>query len=144
MNEANQFSIDIKAETQAISSSLDEQVLTPSDIINIQSSPPLAERALFQATEVDLSSTIKAESSKITGLDFMVKVDTEELQKQTENLEQSMNEMYGGFKDIYDYIKGDWIPNREKNDFEERPTIEANNLIFYARRDKMSMAPYWA
>ena len=144
MNEANQFSIDIKAETQAISSSLDEQILTPSDIINIQSSPPLAERALFQATEVDLSSTIKAESSKITGLDFMVKVDTEELQKQTESLEQSMNEMYGGFKDIYDYIKGDWIPNREKNDFEERPTIEANNLIFYARRDKMSMAPYWA
>jgi len=144
MNEANQFSIDIKAETQAISSSLDEQVLTPSDIINIQSSPPLAERALFQATEVDLSSTIKAESSKIGGLDFMVKVDTEELQKQTESLEQSMNEMYGGFKDIYDYIKGDWIPNREKNDFEERPTIEANNLIFYARRDKMSMAPHWA
>jgi hypothetical protein len=143
MNEANQFSIDIKAETQAISSSLDEQVLTPSDIINIQSSPPLAERALFQATEVDLSSTIKAESSKITGLDFMVKADTEELQKQTESLEQSMNEMYGGFKDIYDYIKGNWIPNREKNDFEERPTIEANNLIFYARRDKMSMAPHW-
>ena len=144
MNEENKFSIDIQAESRAISSSLNDPLLSPSDIIHIQPTTPLPERILFKATDVDLASSIQVESSKITGLDFMVKVDNEELQQKTKILENSMEEMYGGFQDMYNHIKKSWIPIRDKDDFEERPTIEANNLIFYDRRDKMSMPPLWA
>lgn len=144
MNEQNQFSIDVQAESETLSSSLEESTLTPSEFINMQPDLELGRRVFLQATPVDLSSNVSAESSQVYGLDFTVKVDPEATYQKVETLEQSVMELGGGFKDLYNNLKKDWIPIREKDEFEERPIIESNNLIFYARRDKMSMAPLWS
>jgi hypothetical protein len=50
--------------------------------------------------------------------------------------------MRGGFKDLYDNIKGgDWLQNTNRDDFEERPLTDPKNLLFESRRDKSSMFP---
>lgn len=143
MNQENQFSIDVKAESQAISPLIQEGLSTPSEFINVQPDMPLPDPILFKATEIDLSETVKAEASQIAGLDFDVKMQVEEVYERTEQLEEKMGEMYGGFQDLYENVKNKWLPIREKDEFEERPTIEPRNLIFEARRDKMSMPPQW-
>jgi hypothetical protein len=71
-------------------------------------------------------------------------MDVEAVYERTEQLEEKMGEMYGGFQDLYENVKKSWLPIRDKDEFEERPTTEPQNLIFNARRDKMSMPPYWS
>lgn len=144
MNEENQFSIDVQAESESLSSSLEATTFTPSEFINMQPDLELGRRIFLQATPVDVTANVSAESSQVYGLDFAVKIDPEAAYQKAEMLEQSVMELGGGFKDLYNNLKKDWIPIREKDDFEERPIIESNNLIFYARRDKMSMAPLWS
>ena len=144
MNEQNPFSIDVNAESQAISPLIQEGLSTPSEFINIQPDIPLADPILFQATEIDMSETVKAESAQVTGLDFDVKMDVEAVYERTEQLEEKMGEMYGGFQDLYENVKKSWLPIKDQDEFEERPTTEPQNLIFNTRRDKMSMPPYWA
>lgn len=144
MNEENKFSLDVQAETQAISPSIQEDLLTPSEFINFQPSLELSPRIVLQATEVDVDENVKAQKSETSGLDFNIKVDAEAAYEKAEYLEEQMSEMKGGFQDLYNNLKNNWVPSRQKDEFEERPTLEANNLIFYARRDKMSMPPHWA
>lgn len=144
MNEENQFSIDVQAESESLSSSLESTTFTPSEFINMQPDLELGKRIFLQATPVDVTANVSAESSQVYGLDFAVKIDPEAAYQKAEMLEQSVMELGGGFKDLYNNLKKSWIPIREKDEFEERPIIESNNLIFYARRDKMSMAPLWS
>ena len=105
MNEENQFSIDVRAESQAISPLIQEGLSTPSEFINIQPDIPLPDPVLYQATDIDLSETVKAESAQVSGLDFDVKVDVEAVYERTEQLEEKMGEMYGGFQDLYENVK---------------------------------------
>lgn len=144
MNEQNQFSLDVKAESQAISPLIQEGLSTPSEFINVLPDMPLPDPVVFKATELDMSEAVKAESAQVTGLDFDVKMDVQEVYERTEQLEEKMGEMYGGFQDLYENVKNKWLPIKDKDEFEERPTIEPRNLIFDARRDKMSMPPNWS
>jgi hypothetical protein len=144
MNEENKFSLDVQAETQAISPSIQEDLLNPSEFINLQPSLELPPRILLQATEIDVEENVKAQRSETAALDFNVKMDAEAAYEKAEYLEEQMTEMRGGFQDLYNNVKNNWLPSRQKDEFEERPTIEPTNLIFYARRDRMSMPPQWA
>jgi hypothetical protein len=41
-------------------------------------------------------------------------------------------------------IKDGWLQTNEKDRFEERPTVEPNNLVFEQRKMRMSTLPEWA
>jgi hypothetical protein len=144
MNEENKFSLDVQAETQAISPSIQEDLLNPSEFINLQPSLELPPRILLQATQIDVEENVKAQRSETAALDFNVKMDAEAAYEKAEYLEEQMTEMRGGFQDLYNNVKNNWLPSRQKDEFEERPTTEPTNLIFYARRDRMSMPPHWS
>lgn len=142
MNEENnQFSIDVAAESQVISPSLQPDEVVPSEFINVLKDIPIPEPISFAPTPVEVETKVGAELSKLSGIDFVVKVDAEEAYERTKTLEEQILQLNGGISDIYNEMKGSWLPNKNRDDFEERPTTEPNNLIFNARRDHSSQFP---
>jgi hypothetical protein len=204
MNEENNFSIDVDAETNAMGISNISDAITPSEFIVIQTESNLPEPMVpqpmdpnlnlqpnqnlvamdvqntgtnsvvpstmeamelnaesqipqlmevnaqieevipFEATDINPTERIAVQYSSTSGIDFNVKIEAEEVYKKTQMLEAQLGEMKGGFKDMYENLKNSWLPLRDRDEFEERPTTEATNLVFEARRDRMSMIPHWA
>jgi ArsR family metal-binding transcriptional regulator len=103
----------------------------------------LPETTLFTPTPVSITETIHPTKAKVE-LNAEIKMGAEEAYSKAEDTEKKLNEVRAGMLDMYNDMKNDWIPNKNKDEFEERPTTEPNNLIFDARRDRMSMEPKWA
>jgi hypothetical protein len=144
MNEENNnFSIDIQAEVDSMSGSQQELTGEPSQIVNVMKDIPLPETIFYTATDVDISSKIVPQIATLD-TEFSIKVDAEEAYSKAEETEAKLEEVRGGMIDMYQNMMNSWLPNNNKDEFEERPTTEPTNLIFEARRDRMSMAPKWA
>lgn len=166
MNEEQQgnFSIDITAETQAISIPQDELLSndsyvnvvkdiplpntvftsnsTPTGLINVVKDIPLPETVFYKPTpEVNLE--LSAPVSKIQ-IDYGVPVTAEEAYDKAEETEKKLNGMMMGMNELYSQFQKPWLENQNKDNFEERPTTEPTNLIFIDRRDRMSMFPHWS
>jgi len=139
----NRFSLDMETEIQAMTPLIEPDPLLPSDIISILPDIPLSETMPFKATELKIGTATKAQFSEISGLDYSLS-DTQLLSKQFQGMQKKIQELDGGFKDLYDNTKNSWITNRERDDFEERPTTEPRNLIFDERKEKMTGPPSWA
>lgn len=114
------------------------------NLINIHKELPLPQPIPFLSTEVPIRQEIKPQLATSSGVNFTVKMEAEQAYKKTEQLEKKISEMRGGIEDFYNEMKKSWIPNSNRDDFEERPTTEPNNLIFEARRTRMSLQPPWA
>jgi len=71
-------------------------------------------------------------------------MDAETAYSKAEETEKKLNEVRSSMLDMYNNMMNSWLPNNNKDDFEERPTTEPQNLIFENRRDRMSMPPKWA
>jgi hypothetical protein len=144
MNEqSNNFSIDIQAEVDAASNMDLESTGEPSTIVNVLKDIPLPETIFYTPTDVDIDTKIKPQISSLD-TDVTIKVDAEEAYSKAEETEKRLNEVRDGMLDMYNNMMNSWLPNNNKDDFEERPTTEPQNLIFENRRDRMSMAPKWA
>jgi len=138
--EQNGFSIDVQAETSSFSFS--EETTTESSY-TIMKDIPLPETVFFTPTEINIEKTVTPQTSTV-GVNYNVKIDAEEAYNKAEQTEVMLNEVRGGMLDMYNEMKNSWLSNNNKDDFEERPTIEPTNLIFENRRDKMSSPPKWA
>jgi hypothetical protein len=144
MNEqSNNFSIDIQAEVDSVSNLDSELTGEPSTVVNVLKDIPLPETVFYTATDIDIDSRIKPQISSFD-TDVTIKVDAEEAYSKAEETEKRLNEVRDGMLDMYSNMMNSWLPNNNKDDFEERPTTEPQNLIFENRRDRMSMAPKWA
>lgn len=144
MNEENNnFSIDIQAEVDSMGTT--QEVLTgePSTIVNVLKDIPLPETSFYTATDVDTGTRVTPQIANID-TDFSIKMDAEEAYSKAEETEKKLKEVRDGMLDMYNDMMNSWLPNRNKDEFEERPTTEPQNLIFENRRDRMSMAPKWA
>lgn len=142
MNEENnQFSVDVAAESQVISPSLQPDEISPSEFITVLKDIPVPEPLTLEPTPVEADTKVGPAISKLSGIDFVVKIDAEEAYERTKTLEQQVLQLNGGISDIYNEMKSSWLPNKDRDDFEERPTTEPNNLIFNERRDRSSMFP---
>lgn len=139
--ETNQFSVDVAAESQVISPSLQPDEITPSEFITVLKDIPVPEPLTFEATQVEADTKVGAQLSKLSGIDFVVKIDAEEAYERTKTLEEQVLQLNGGISDMYNEMRSSWLPNKNRDDFEERPTTEPNNLLFNERRDKSSMFP---
>jgi S-adenosylmethionine synthetase len=143
MNEENNtFSLDVQAETAVAAPSLDGGD-SPAGSQTIMQAVALPETTLFTPTPVTITEAIHPAKAKVE-LNPEIKIGAEEAYSKAEDTEKKLNEVRAGMLDMYNDMKNDWIPNKNKDEFEERPTTEPNNLIFDARRDRMSMEPKWA
>ena len=91
-------------------------------------------------TEV-LKSDLKPEYSEIIS-NFSVKMDPEATYEKVTDLEGKINQLDKNMGDLK-YPKGNWINNTEKDKYEERPTVEATNLVFDARLRRFGSRPIW-
>jgi hypothetical protein len=144
MNEENNnFSIDIQAEVDSMGNTQEELTGEPSTIVNVLKDIPLPETSFYTATDID-SGTRVAPQIAIIDKDFNIKMDAETAYSKAEETEKKLNEVKDGMLDMYNNMMNSWLPNNNKDEFEERPTTEPQNLIFENRRDRMSMPPKWA
>jgi hypothetical protein len=144
MNEENNnFSIDIQAEVDSMGNTQEELTGEPSTIVNVLKDIPLPETSFYTATDID-SGTRVAPQIAIIDKDFNIKMDAETAYSKAEETEKKLNEVKDGMLYMYNNMMNSWLPNNNKDEFEERPTTEPQNLIFENRRDRMSMPPKWA
>jgi len=144
MNEENNnFSIDIQAEVDSMGNTQEELTGEPSTIVNVLKDIPLPETSFYTATDVDMGTRV-APQIAIIDKDFNIKMDAETAYSKAEETEKKLNEVRSSMLDMYNNMMNSWLPNNNKDDFEERPTTEPQNLIFENRRDRMSMPPKWA
>jgi len=144
MNEENNnFSIDIQAEVDSMGNTQEELTGEPSTIVNVLKDIPLPETSFYTATEVDTGTRV-APQIAIIDKDFNIKMDAETAYSKAEETEKKLKEVKDGMLDMYNNMMNSWLPNNNKDEFEERPTTEPQNLIFENRRDRMSMPPKWA
>jgi hypothetical protein len=102
----------------------------------------LPESDLIQNTEVEsIKSGTKPEYSEIIS-NFSIKVDAEAAYEKAKDLEGKVNSLDKNMNDLR-YPKGNWINNSEKDKYEERPTVEATNLVFDARLKRFASRPIW-
>lgn len=144
MNEENNnFSIDIQAEVDSMGTTQEELTGEPSTIVNVLKDIPLPETSFYTATDVDTGTRVAPQIANID-TDFTIKMDAEAAYSKAEETEKKLNEVRDGMLDMYNNMMNSWLPNTNKDEFEERPTTEPQNLIFENRRDRMSMPPKWA
>jgi len=141
--ENNNFSIDIQAEVDSMGNTQEELTGEPSTIVNVLKDIPLPETSFYTATDVDTDTRV-APQIAIIDKDFNIKMDAETAYSKAEETEKKLNEVRSSMLDMYNNMMNSWLPNNNKDDFEERPTTEPQNLIFENRRDRMSMPPKWA
>lgn len=158
MNEEDNISIDLEAETSIIA-----PLLTPSEIetntnYSGTSELPLPENVFAEAqpsiplpdsfvmgptpTTENISSTLPQYSEILSNLS--TGFDPEVLYQKTESLEKQIQEIGTSISELQQHGKGSWLQTREKNNFEERPTVTPTNLIFENRILRMTSRPEWA
>jgi hypothetical protein len=98
----------------------------------------------IEATEIESKTSVVPQESKTSGINFSVKVDPETAYKKAQEVETSLKTLQSGVETMANEMNNSWLPNKNRDDFEERPTVEATNLIFENRRDKMSQNPLWS
>ena len=141
--ESNKFEIDVKAESNKVTILPSSETPETIEFINVMKDIPIPDPIPIKPTDLPPTSKIDAQKSEFGSLDFNIKIEAEQAYERTEELEKKIIELQGGVTDIYNEMKNSWIPNKNKDEFEERPTIEPTNLIFEARRDEMSRFPDW-
>jgi hypothetical protein len=158
MNEEDNISIDLEAETSIIA-----PLLTPSEIegntnYSDTSELPLSENIFAEAqpsislpeayvlgptpTTENISSTLPQYSEILSNLS--TGFDPEALYQKTESLEKQIQEIGSSVNELQQHGKGSWLHSKDKNNFEERPTVTPTNLIFENRILRMSSKPEWA
>lgn len=96
---------------------------------------------LMEATQIEPPRNISAQSSG--GVNMSVKIQAEDAFKKAEGISHEVQELRQGIQEVQNSIKEPWLPMREKDEFEERPTTEPTNLIFEERRSRMTAYPEW-
>jgi hypothetical protein len=140
--ETNNFSIDIEAEKSNLFLPEEtDQDLQP--LINILPNLELPETVPYAVTEMDMSQKIQPAITE-TLVTPDVKISAEEAYEKAESTSRSLNEIKNGLNDLAGAIQSPWLENKNKDDFEERPLTEPQNLIFEARRNRMTEFPHWA
>lgn len=121
------------------------EVETPENTVTAASDEikiTLPESEFIQNTPSEgVKSDLKPEYSEMIS-NFSIKIDAEAAYEKANDLEGKINQLDKNIGDLK-YPKGNWINNSEKDKYEERPTVEATNLVFDARLKRFSSRPNW-
>jgi hypothetical protein len=88
-----------------------------------------------ETTDSFSSQMLEAQFSK-TITPTNIESDVDSLYQKTKSLEESIMNLQN---------RGDgWLKTKERDSFEERPTVEPTNLVFEQRKMRSSTIPEWA
>ena len=141
--EQNNFQIDVEAETQAMSPSLEPNEFKPSESIFVMKDIPLPEMTFYEPSESFKKSSSVSPQLSNQVVDYSLKVDAEEAYLKAEETENKLKMMASGIQELAEGLQPGWLENRNKDDFEERVVVEPINLLFGDRRERMSFHPNW-
>jgi hypothetical protein len=125
-------------ESQPISQNFVDNLLPESQPISQNFGVELPEASFMIPTETTdsfSSRMLEAQFSK-TITPTNIESDVDSLYQKTKSLEESIMNLQN---------KGDgWLKTKERDSFEERPTVEPTNLVFEQRKMRSSTIPEWA
>jgi hypothetical protein len=102
----------------------------------------LPESTIIQNTDNNNpSGAIKPQYSE-TISNFSIKVDAEAAYEKANQLEEKLNTLDQNMSSLKN-PNGNWLKNKEKNNYEERPTVDPTNLIFENRVTRFAARPVW-
>lgn len=142
-DENNNFEIDIEAETKAVSPNLNEEEFVPSQLFHVMKDQPLPEMVFFSGSQSFQNNSVTPQISTQT-LGVSVKAEPEDAIMKVEETEKKLGTIVQGLQELSEGIQSSWLENRNKDDFEERVVVDPQNLLFEARRERMSQYPRWA
>jgi CRISPR/Cas system CSM-associated protein Csm5 (group 7 of RAMP superfamily) len=136
-NETN-FVDNLLPESQPISQNFVDNLLPESQPISQNFGVELPEASFMIPTETTdsfSSRMLEAQFSK-TITPTNIESDVDSLYQKTKSLEESIMNLQN---------RGDgWLKTKERDSFEERPTVEPTNLVFEQRKMRSSTIPEWA
>ena len=107
-----------------------------------QPSPELPESTLFENTVIE-NASVQLPNYSETIKQYTVSADPEMLMKKTERLEEQIVSMGNSINNLENSDRGKWLHPREKDNFEERPSVDPSNLIFDTKTIQMKELPRW-
>lgn len=102
----------------------------------------LPESTLFENTVIE-NASVQLPNYSETIKQFNVAPSPELLMQKTERLEEQIVSMGNSINNLENSGRGKWLHPREKDNFEERPTVEPSNLIFDTKVNQTKNLPNW-
>jgi hypothetical protein len=132
--------IDVSAEQKVFSAAITESQKQIQIAVTSQPDLPLPPSILFEPTQVLISETPVAQTAKVA-LDLRVKADMED---QISKLETQISGLQRNLSETINSLQSKWITDpKAKSNFDEKPTLDQNNLIFDTRKEQFSDYPKW-
>lgn len=132
--------IDVSAEQKVFSAAITESQKQIQIAVTSQPDLPLPPSILFEPTQVLVSETPVAQTAKVA-LDLRIKADMED---QISKLETQISGLQRNLSETINSLQSKWITDpKAKSNFDEKPTLDQNNLIFDTRKEQFSDYPKW-
>lgn len=104
----------------------------------------LIDPILIESSEINSAKSVNAQSSNANISNMEIKMDASDAFKKAESVAKQVDDVQRGMGELADGMKNSWLPSREEDAFEERPTTEPTNLIFEQRKARMMIFPEWS
>jgi hypothetical protein len=153
------FKLDVSADIAATSSALNTPESLPSNIINplpdlnipnnfnfsplYQPDIKLPESTLFQPTDSHIQPQSQAYKSFLSDTNFAVKIQPEEAMKKATEVAKHLESVRKDVQSLSDQMRNSNVGYNQRDNFEEKVTIPAQNDIFTNRKSKMTEYPDW-
>jgi len=153
----NGFKLDVSADMRALNTSLDTGDATPSSFINPHNDIPavdsiqyqvaptleLPESILFETTPEKIQPSSQIQQSSLQGIDFAVEVRPEEAMEMATEVDKNLNLVKRDLEALAGQMRNPDNRMSSRDNYEEKVTIPATNLIFEARKNRMTQFPEW-
>lgn len=151
-----------KLQTQVVSLSeqdfisVSEEKFTPqrmdvtseiSENIRVEAMPieaQLTDPVIIESSEVGESQQLAAQKSSANLPNMDIKMDASDAFKATQSVAKQVEDVQSGMNELANGINDSWLPPREKDEFEERPTLDTTNLVFEDRKSRIMSFPEWS
>jgi hypothetical protein len=170
-NNTNEFKLDVSADMQVLNTNMNSSDSSPSSIIHpykdvspvesipfkaydnidrienisFQSYPSLElpESMIFEPTAEKIKPSAQVHQSALHGINFQVKVLPEEALNKATEVGNNLNLVRKDLESLSSQMRNPDNRLNSRDNYDEKITIPAANLIFESRKNKMTQHPEW-
>jgi hypothetical protein len=153
----NGFKLDVSADMRALNMGFENGDTTPSSLINPHNDIPsvdsmsyqvaptleLPESLLFETTPEKIQPSSQIQQASLQGIDFAVEVRPEEAMEMATEVDKNLNLVKKDLESLAGQMRNPDNRMNSRDNYEEKVTIPATNLIFEARKNRMTQFPEW-
>jgi len=170
-NNTNEFKLDVSADMQVLNTNIDSSDSSPSSVIHphrdisavdsipftpsqdvegienilFQSYPSLElpESMIFEPTAEKIKPSAQVHQSALHGINFQVKVLPEEALDKATEVGNNLNLVRKDLESLSSQMRNPDNRLNARDNYDEKITIPAANLIFESRKNRMTQQPEW-